>query len=75
MDISLANNEYDNINIILKRNDEIYDKNGRLQDLHEAKEIDNEIKKTLDFNNIYYTEFFVGPKTAVEIFKYIVHTP
>jgi len=67
--------QYDNINILLKRNDEIYDKNGRLQDLHEAKEIDNEIKKTLDFNNIYYTEFFVGPKTAVKIFKYIVHTP
>mgnify|MGYP000394766843 CR=1 FL=1 len=37
--------KYDNINILLKRNDETYDTNGRLQDLQEAQEIDEDIKE------------------------------
>jgi hypothetical protein len=76
-DIGLSNflwelfNQYDNINILLKRNDETYDPNGRLQDLQEAIEIDMEIKKTLYNNNVPFVEFVVGVNTTEDIFKYI----
>jgi hypothetical protein len=63
--------QYDNINILLTRNNESYDSNGRLQDLQEAIEIDNEIKETLLINNIPFVEFIVNTNTAVDIFKYI----
>ena len=62
---------YDNINILLKRNDETYDTNGRLQDLQEAIEIDDDIKQTLDVNRIPYSEFTVHNDTALEIYKYL----
>lgn len=63
--------QYNNINIVLTRNNETYDPNGRLQDLHEAQEIDREIKDTLLHNGIPFTEFSVGTNTAVDIFNYI----
>jgi len=63
--------QYDNINILLKRNDETYDTNGRLQDLREAIEIDNDIKETLDVNSIPYSEFIVNNNTALEIYEYL----
>jgi hypothetical protein len=63
--------QYDNINILLTRNNETYDQNGRLQDLHEAKEIDKDIKETLLVNSIPFVEFCVDTNTATDIFKYI----
>ena len=66
-------NQYDNINILLNRNNETYDPNGRIQNLEEAKEIDEDIKETLLINNIPFSEFNVGPNTAVDIFNYIKH--
>ena len=63
---------YDNINILLKRNDETYDTNGRLQDLQEAIEIDEDIKQTLDVNNIRYSEFTVHNDTPLEIYRYLI---
>jgi hypothetical protein len=63
--------QYDNINILLKRNDETYDPNGRLQDLREAQEIDEDIQQTLLVNSIPFVEFSVGTNTAVDIFNYI----
>jgi hypothetical protein len=63
--------QYKNINILLTRNDETYDQNGRLQDLREAQEIDDDIKQTLLINSIPFVEFNVGTNTAVDIFKYI----
>jgi hypothetical protein len=63
---------YDNINILLKRNDETYDTNGRLQDLQEAIEIDDDIKQTLDVNRIPYSEFTVHNDTALEIYRYLI---
>ena len=63
--------QYNNINILLTRNNETYDPNGRLQDLQEAQEIDNDIKTTLLINSISFREFSVGNNTAVDIFKYI----
>ena len=65
--------QYDNINILLTRNNDTYDPNGRLQNLDEAKEIDADIKETLLVNNIPFSEFNVGPNTAVDVFNYIKH--
>ena len=64
--------QYDNINILLKRNDETYDTNGRLQGLQEAQEIDTDIKLTLDINNISYSEFSVHNDTPLDIYRYLI---
>jgi hypothetical protein len=64
--------QYDNINILLKRNDETYDTNGRLQDLQEAIEIDEDIKQTLGVNNIPYIEFSVHNDTPLEIYRFLI---
>lgn len=63
--------QYNNINILLTRNNETYDPNGRLQTIHEAVEIDNEIKETLLVNSVPFIEFHVDTNTAVDIFNYI----
>ena len=63
--------QYNNINILLTRNNDTYDPNGRLQDLKEAQEIDKDIKETLLINNVPFIEFTVNTNTAVDIFKYI----
>jgi hypothetical protein len=63
--------QYNNINILLTRNNETYDPTGRLQNLQEAQEIDTDIKETLEINSIPFTEFVVGTNTAVDIFNYI----
>ncbi len=63
--------QYDNINIVLKRNNETYDPNGRMQDLQEAQDIDKEIRQSLLVNSIPFTEFVVGTNTALDIFNYI----
>jgi adenylate kinase family enzyme len=65
-------NEYKNINILLKRNDSVYDQNGRLQNLNEAKEIDYYIEKTLNIKNIEFKEFLVNENTTMDIFNYII---
>jgi hypothetical protein len=63
--------QYNNINILLTRNDETYDTNGRLQNLDEAREIDTDIKETLIINNLPFTEFTVHTNTSLDIFNYI----
>ena len=63
--------QYDNVNILLTRNDETYDPNGRLQDLKEAIEIDNDIKETLIINSVPFKEFTVDNNTSSRIFRYI----
>jgi len=63
--------KYNNINILLTRNNETYDPNGRLQNLQEAQEIDDDIKHTLLINSIPFAEFPVGTNTPVDIFNYI----
>jgi len=63
--------QYDNINILLTRNNETYDPNGRMQDLNEAIEIDNDIKETLMINSVDFKEFSVDNNTAISIFNYI----
>ena len=63
--------QYDNINILLTRNEETYDSNGRMQDLQEAIEIDMDIKETLLINSVEFKEFNVDNNTASRIFRYI----
>lgn len=63
--------KYNNINILLTRNNETYDPNGRIQNLQEAIEIDNDIRETLRINSVPFVEFPVGTNTAVDIFNYI----
>lgn len=63
--------KYESLNILLTRNDSVYDENGRFQDLKEAKEIDDDIRNRLITNNIPFLEFPVHDKTHVDIFKYI----
>jgi len=63
--------QYNNINILLTRNNETYDPNGRMQDLKEAIEIDNDIKETLTINSVDFKEFSVDNNTAISIFNYI----
>ena len=63
--------KYNNLNILLTRDDSTYDENGRFQNLEESKEIDNDIKNKLISNNIPYVEFPVHDNTHVDIFNYI----
>jgi hypothetical protein len=63
--------KYDSLNIVLTRNDETYDENGRFQNLEESKEIDEDIKQKLKDNNIPYVEFPVNDNTTLSIFNYI----
>jgi hypothetical protein len=63
--------KYHSLNILLTRNDETYDENGRFQNLQESKEIDEDIKRKLIDNNIPFVEFNVNTNTALDIFNYI----
>lgn len=64
--------KYNNLNIFLKRDDSSYNENGRLQDLNEAKEIDEEIKNKLIEYDIPFVEFPVNKSTNKDIFEYII---
>lgn len=65
--------KYDSLNIVLKRNvsEDIYDKNGRFQDLNDSINIDNEIIKNLNKNNIPYYEFDVNENTHLDVYNFI----
>lgn len=63
--------KYNSLNVVLTRNDNTYDENGRFQKLDEAKQIDNDIKNKLVSNSIPFIEFNVHDKTHIDIFKYI----
>lgn len=64
--------QYNNVNILLNRNNETYDPNGRIQDLQEAQEIDADIKETLLVNSIPFVEFSVNTDTPSEIYRYLI---
>ena len=53
-------NEFDNIVYFLNRDDIFYEKTGRMQDLAEAKAVDEKIKACLDFRCIDYEEISTG---------------
>ncbi len=63
--------KYNNLNILLKRDDSTYDENGRFQNLEQSKQIDQTIKDKLEKLNLPYVEFGVCENTALQIFNYI----
>lgn len=63
--------KYNSLNILLLRDDKTYNENGRFQNIYEAKDIDKQIRKKLEVNNIPFIEFEVHSETSKEIFKYI----
>lgn len=63
--------KYENINFLLSRNDEFFNQSGRLQDLNESKNIDDEIKKTLIINDISYHEYQINNNTIKNILEKI----
>jgi hypothetical protein len=48
------NSKYDSLNIVLERDSDMFNQDGRFQDLEESLEIDDDIVKVLDSNNINY---------------------
>ena len=59
---------YDNINIMLGRNDQQYQRVGRMQNLIESVQVDNELKDIMDCNQITYREYYVHNGTTQKIF-------
>ena len=60
---------YDNINIMLGRNDQQYQRVGRMQDLVESVQVDNELKDIMDNNQITFKEYYVHNGTTQKIFE------
>jgi cytidylate kinase len=65
-------NQYDNLNILLKRTEGGYNEKERYQSLDESKTLDNEIENTLIKNNISYITIEVGDNTVNDIVKLLV---
>lgn len=65
--------KYNNLNILLRRDDSTFNQNGRFQNLNESKKIDDTIKNSLEINDIPYIEFSLSKTTSKEIFEYIVN--
>jgi hypothetical protein len=64
-------NQYDNINIVLKRAEGNHNNDERYQNLEESKELDIMIEKSLKDNNIPYHTVQVGKNTVKDIMKII----
>jgi hypothetical protein len=54
------NSKYDSLNIVLERDSDMFNQDGRFQDLNESLEIDNDIVKILDSNDINYNRVKVN---------------
>ena len=65
-------NQYDNINIVLKRAEGNHNNEERYQNLEQSKELDNVIENSLMDNNIPYHTIQVGENSVDEIIKLIV---
>jgi len=64
-------NQYDNINILLKRGDGNHNDKERYQSLEESKVLDTEIENTLIKYNIPYITIDVNNKTLKNILKHL----
>ena len=65
-------NQYDNINIVLKRAEGNHNNEERYQNLEQSKELDVVIENSLIDNNIPYHTIEVGENSVDEIIKLIV---
>tara|TARA_Y100001963_G_C6398339_1_gene272925 strand:- start:194 stop:481 length:288 start_codon:yes stop_codon:yes gene_type:complete len=64
-------NSYDNINILLKRNNNTHNNDERFQDLDESLKLDKHIKNTLNKHNVKYNKIKVNKKTVNKILDII----
>ena len=62
-------NQYENINILLKRKKDSFDDNGRFQDLGESLEIDSLLKTILVDNKIPHHEFEVNDELTKKMYN------
>ena len=62
-------NQYENINILLKRKELDYQDMGRFQDLKESEEIDQSLKNILETNNVNYMEFEVSDDLTKKLYN------
>ena len=65
-------NQYDTLNILLKRTDGGFNEKERYQTIDESKMLDDEIEKTLVKHNIPYTTIEVGDETVNNILKILL---
>lgn len=65
-------NQYDNINIFLKRSEGMHNDNERYQNLQESIELDNVIENSLIENNLPYHTIDVNGNTVKSILKLIL---
>ena len=65
-------NQYDTLNILLKRTEGGYNEKERYQTLDESKVLDDAIETTLINNNIPYTIIEVGDDTVNDILKILL---
>jgi hypothetical protein len=61
------NSKYDSLNIVLERDSDMFNQDGRFQDLTESVEIDNDIVEILDLNNINYNRVKVNDNSIKTI--------
>lgn len=64
-------NEFNNMNFFLERGDFFYERAGRYQDETTAKQVDKNIRQTLDSWRIFYTPLLSKDDTAEKIFERI----
>jgi hypothetical protein len=62
-------NQYDNINILLKRKELDYQGTGRFQGFEESKEIDQSLKMILENNDVPYMEFQVSDDLTKKLYN------
>lgn len=60
-------NHYDSLNILLQRNPSMFKEEGRLQNLSESMDIDNDIVNMLDKHSIQYHKVEVNDSTIEKI--------
>lgn len=65
-------NQYDTLNILLKRTEGEFNEKERYQTIDESKMLDEEIEKTLVKNNIPYVTIEVGDDTVNNILKLLL---
>lgn len=63
--------KYNSLNILLIRDDKTYNENGRFQNLNEAKDIDQQIRKKLSDNDIPFIEFKIESDITEKILNHI----
>jgi 2-phosphoglycerate kinase len=65
-------NQYDTLNILLKRTEGEFNEKERYQTIDESKMLDDEIEKTLINHNIPYVTIEVGDETVNNILKILL---